>query len=447
MAEGASRGSFLARWERFWFGEASLVRLALFRIVMLAAAFDGVWVVRKAVFQHAAGLESEFAKAHWRPIYAFELLGLAPPDLATARVAWVVILAAIVLGILGVFTRAACAVAALGTFLWVGTEYSFGKPHHTCVALVFGLFALPLAPVGARLSLESWWRRRRAARAGGDPLAVPERAPWAALPLRLTQLTIACGYFFSGVTKLAISGLGWANGYTLMGIMVEYRSPWSHHFYASPPLLVLMSVGLLCGQIGFPLAFLGTFFRWVFVPIAVLFHVMAMKTMGTGTFLTLWLTLSSFVALERIPAVLMRLVGGGPVWRRVLVAGAFGTGAWLTLAIYVGNKPGWMAWLCLPVGIVLLLAALPRLLAPIELAYDPRSGAARAAAATLAALDWAHRLRLVPIGPGTGAPSVLALAARLPLGLVALPFLPALRGALAQPSPGISQPSRTGEER
>lgn len=443
----AERGSLLARWERFWFGEGSLVRLALFRIVMLAAAFDGVWVVRKAVFQHAAGLESEFAKAHWRPIYAFELLGLGPPDLATARAAWVVILAAIACGILGIFTRAACAVVALGASWWIGLEYSFGKPHHTCVALVFGLFALPLAPVGARLSLESWWRRRRAARAGGDPLRVPERAPWAALPLGITQLTIAFGYFFAGATKLAISGLGWANGYTLMGIMVEYRSPWSHHFYASPPLLVLMSIGLLVGQIGFPLAFLGTFFRWVFVPIAVLFHVMAMKTMGTGTFLTLWLALSSFVALERIPEVLARFAGAGPAWRRLLVGAAFATAGWLTLAIYVGNKPGWMAWLCLPVGIVLGLAALPRLLPPVELGYDARSAPARGAAATLAALDWAHRLRLVPGSAAAAPPSALALAARLPLGILALPFLPALRGALAQPSPGISQPLRTGEER
>jgi hypothetical protein len=421
--------------------------LALFRIIMLVAAFDGVWVVRKAIFQHAAGLEVAFARVHWRPIYAFELLGLGPPSLAAARLLWNVVLVAIALGILGLFTRAACLVAALGTFYWIGTEYSFGKPHHTCVALVFALFSLPLAPVGARLSLESWWRRRRAARTGGDPLAVPEHAPWAALPIRLTQLTLAFGYFFAGATKLAISGLAWANGYTLMGIMVEYRSPWSHHFYGSQPLLVLMSIGLLCGQIGFPLVFLGTVWRWIFLPFVVLFHVMAMKTMGTGTFLTLWFALSAFLALERIPEFLQRFVGAGPAWRRLAVGLAFGTALWLTLSIYTANKPAWMAWLIVPTAFTLALAALPRFLAPLELAYDTRSHAAAEAVASLAALDWAHRLRFVATTAEHRRPRLGALALRLPLGLPALPLLGRWLEACAQPSPAISQPARTGEKR
>jgi hypothetical protein len=173
-----------------------------------------------------------------------------------------------------------------------------------------------------------------------------------------------------------------------------------------------------------------------------------MKTMGTGTFLTLWFTLSSFVALERIPGFLARFVGSGPFWRRVVVALAFGGVAWLTLTIYAGNKPGWLPWFGLPVGIALLLAALPRFLPPVELGYDARTAAARGAAATLAALDWAHRLRLAPRDAGaSSAPSVLAVAARLPLGLLALPIVPALLAACSQPSPAISQPSRTGSER
>jgi hypothetical protein len=384
-------GGFFARWERYWFGEASLLRLALFRIVLMAAAFDGVWVVRRAVFQHAAGVSESYARSHWRAIYAFELLGIGPPSLELARVAWVLVLVAIVCGIVGLFTRLACLGAAVGTLYWVGCEYSFGKPHHTCVALVFGLFALPLAPVGARLSLDGLVRRLGAA-ARGQELVVPMRAPWAALPLHLTQITVAVGYLFSGLSKLAIGGWAWPNGYTLMGIMVEYRSPWSEHFYGSQPLLVLLSLGLLGGQLGFVLVFLGPVWRWIFVPIAVSFHVMAMKTMGTGAFLTLWLALSCFVALEQVPEFLARFAGSGPPWRRALFALGFSALAYQTVAIYTSSKPAWLAWVLLPVGVVLLCAALPRLMPVLEVRFDPRSRRARLATAALMAGNWAGRL-------------------------------------------------------
>jgi hypothetical protein len=265
---------------------------------------------------------------------------------------------------------------------------------------------------------------------------LPERAPWAALPIHLTQITIALGYFFAGMTKLAVSGPGWANGYTLMGVMVEYRSPWSEHFYGDQRLLVVMSLGLLAGQAGFPLVFLGTFWRWVFLPIAVTFHVMAMKTMGTGAFLTLWLALSCFLA-----------------WRRALVALGFTAVAWETVAIYSSSKPAWLPWLLLPVAYTLLLAACPRWLAPVTVAVGPD---ARRAGAWLAALDWARRLGLVrDSGAGlrvrreggeelAGGRALAAVLARLPLAPLALPAL--LSAASAQ-SPGSSQPARTPDER
>jgi hypothetical protein len=261
------------------------------------------------------------------------------------------------MGVVGLFTRVACAVVAVLTFYWIGSEYSLGKPHHTCIALMFGLFALPLAPVGARLSLDSLLSRRRAARRGAAHFAVPERAPWAALPLRMTQLTIAIGYFFSGATKLAVSGLEWANGYTLMGIMVENRSPWTDHLSGHHALLVLMSATLLLAQSGFPLVLAWSPLRWLFVPLAVLFHFMAMKTMATGPFLTLVLTLSAFVALERVPAVLACSARTGPWWRRSLAIGAFAAFAWWIAALYCANKPEWFPWLLAPAGVALVLSA------------------------------------------------------------------------------------------
>ncbi|NOT30430.1 MAG: hypothetical protein HOP15_08275 [Planctomycetes bacterium] len=102
MEANAERG-WLARWEHFWFGEASLVCLAAFRIILLAAAFDGVWLVQKSLLQRATQLDPVFLRRTFDPIYAFELLGLGPPGPNTVRIVWAVMVAAIVLGILGLF--------------------------------------------------------------------------------------------------------------------------------------------------------------------------------------------------------------------------------------------------------------------------------------------------------------------------------------------------------
>ena len=170
----ARGGALLSGWDRTWFGEGSLVRLGAFRIVMLLTALYAVQQNKMGVFEHADGIASELTSRVWNPIYAFQVLGIEPLGPTSARVAWVALWIALWMGILGLWTRLSCAAAAALTFLWIGTSYSFGKPHHDCVALVFGLFALPLAPAGARLSIDALLARIRRTRRGGDP-AGPRR--------------------------------------------------------------------------------------------------------------------------------------------------------------------------------------------------------------------------------------------------------------------------------
>ncbi|MCZ6597088.1 MAG: HTTM domain-containing protein [Planctomycetota bacterium] len=327
-------------WDRFWFGESSLVRLAVFRIVLMAAAFYSIWHFRMAVFQHADGIDVAYLSRPWNPIYAFELLRLDPPGPTTVRVVYWALLGALALATVGLATRVACAVAALLTFYWIGTHYSYGQPHHDCVALMFGLAALPLAPVGARLSVDAWLARRRR----GGPLPVPPvNGPWAMMPLRLVQITAALGYFFAGASKLVIAGPGWANGYTLQGIMLEYRSAWSEALADDIALLRVMSIGLLAVQTSFPLIFLSPKLRWFYVPATVLFHLVAMQTMATGTFLSMWFTLAAFVEWEKVPAFLRRAIRSGPLWRRPFVAAGAAAAAGFMLWIYFRDMPVWYA--------------------------------------------------------------------------------------------------------
>ena len=94
------------RFDGFFFGEGSLVRLAVFRIIVLLAALYAVWVFRVGVFQHAlAGDAAGLVDRHWTPIFVFDVLRIGPPDLATVRIVFGVLLGAIAAGLLGLFTR------------------------------------------------------------------------------------------------------------------------------------------------------------------------------------------------------------------------------------------------------------------------------------------------------------------------------------------------------
>ena len=413
-----------AAWDRFWFAERSLVRLAVFRILVLALVLADLIAYSSTALADAAAVSAGTFSKTWTPIYLFEVLGLEPIGIGTARLVYAVALAATCLGILGLFTRASCLVAAVLCIYWTGLVYSTGKVHHDKVTLAFTLMALPLAPVGARLSLDAFLARLRRARAGGDPRAVPERSGLAGVPLLLCQLTLAIGYGFSGVTKIAVSGFEWANGYTLMGILVRYDNVWSAAVTQSPELCQLLSVGALVTQGTFPLVLLLPFLRWYYLPAAVAFHVTTWQAMDTGPYMTLWYLLIAFLPLERIPA----WVGARPrsPGRWLFRLGVFLLPTALVLHVLFLYYPAWFAAFLVPPAAALLLPlAAPRRLL---LLYDGERPGPRLLAAAVDALDWSGRIELRPAGSGewpglrsaTGEPlrglaAARALAWRLPL--------------------------------
>ncbi len=437
-------------WDRFWFGEASLLRLALFRIVVLATALWGIRYYGAAVEQHARGEAAAFLQRPWRPIYVFETLGIGPIGPEAFGTVSTVLFAALGLGILGLFTRLACLAAAALAFYWVGTFYSYGKPHHDFVALMFALLALPFAPVGARLSLGAALARWRRSGRGIAPGRTPDIAPWAALPLRVTQVSVAVGYFFSGATKLAQAGGEWINGYTLQGIMLEFDAPWTSFFAQHRVPLVFLSAGILSLQTTFPLVLLFPRLRWLYLPSAALFHVVAWKTMSTGPYVTLWFTLACFLELERVPGFLGRLLRTGPWGLRLLRVAPFAAAAIGILHLYFLQVPGWLGLGLIPVALAGILSVLPSL--RVEVRHDGACPACRRGMAVLSSLDWARRLRversgspLLTEGPRrhrlevldtrgrarTGFEAFRALAMRLPLlfplaPLLVLPSIPRL---------------------
>jgi hypothetical protein len=332
------------RWDEFWFAEASLVRLALFRILVLALAALDLVAYADTALADAAATDVGVAVKTWTPIYAFELLGVGPLGLGAMRACVTITGLALAAGLVGWWTRTACVVAALGCLFVTAQVYSFGKVHHDKVSFAFALSSLALGPCGARVSVDAWLARRRR--------EIPrEQASGAAIPLRLTQISLALGYAFAGWTKLAISGVEWANGYTLMRYLMQYDNEWSRFLCAHVGLTAALSWGALVVQGTFPLVFVFPGLRWYYLPGAVAFHVITWWAMDTGPYMTCWLLLASFLPLERIPTWLAMEWRTGSLPRRARMVGALVPAAPVVLVVW-STLPAWAFTLVVAVGVV-----------------------------------------------------------------------------------------------
>jgi len=320
-------------WNRLWYGEGSLARLAAFRVIMMLGALYGLLHYRVVLRQEVEALGVAYLHRKWTPIYVLDVLGVEPMGPATYQVLYWGLWAAILLAMFGVLTRLSCALVALGLSYWIGTAYSFGKPHHEYTVLVFALAALPFAPAGARWSLDACLRRGLGRGGGGPP---PEKAPFARLPIRVAQFSLALAYGFAGLSKLVLAGPTWANGYTLQGIMLNYQAPWTEVMTENLWFCRLSSIFVLAVQSSFPVVLFVPRLRWFYLPAAVGFHMMTWQTMGTGPYMGLWITLAAFVPWDRVPEFLHQHVGRG-AWPLRLF--------WTVATAAAAGLVGWIYWL------------------------------------------------------------------------------------------------------
>lgn len=391
---------FQARWDRLWFADASLVRLAALRIVVAALALYIAFDLAPWNFSDARrmteGASHAFLNREWNPIYGFELLGLAPPDLPTIQIVFAVLLASILFTMFGLFTRISCAVAAALTFYWIGLAYSYEQAHHERVAFMLVFALLPLAPCGARLSIDSLRARWRRAKAGGDAARAPETSPFAGWLVHFARISIVIGYCAAGLSKLAIVGPSWMNGYTLQAIMLQSEGPLTGVLTRSIAFSIASSVGTLALQVTSPLMLVRPSARWLYIPALTGFHLISWLTGIIGdTYFIAWMMFAAFLPLERVPAELGRALTAGAPWKRVLVALVLAGIAGLVLGIYFRTVPLAFALLLVPVGAAFFLARRPS--ASVDVVFDGACGLCRRSVAVLASLDWARRIRFLDL--------------------------------------------------
>lgn len=303
--------------ERWFHAPVPAVRLGAFRALVCAVALYDVLLYAPVVRTDAAAVSAGGPLRPWTPLYAFQVLGLSPIDLPTAQWVQIVTVGALAAGALGLCSRLACAIGALGFLYWSGLAYSFGKPHHDKVALAFAVAALPFARVGAAVSFDALLRRWR----GRQP---DEAELVGGMPLRLTQFSLAVGYCGAGLGKLLLGGPEWFNGYTLQGIMLGHDGAWSRVFAANVGFCQVQSIGVVAVQALFPLVFVWPRLCWFFLPAATGFHLMTWQTMDTGPYMRLWLLLWAFVPLERVPGALTAGLRRGPLLAAAMLVPVLG---------------------------------------------------------------------------------------------------------------------------
>jgi hypothetical protein len=222
----------IAAWNRFWFAAVDPATLGLVRILAGAMLFYThlVWTIDLLAF---------FGPDSWVSLDAARLAHATPADMpgelyggtsfvwsvfyvaTTPEAVWAVHITALVVFALltvGLFTRVAA------TLAWIlAVSYVYRTP-----GALFGLdqintllaFALMIGPGGACYSLDSWFRRRRAA-AHSSPNPGYTRSVAANVAVRLIQLHMCVIYMFAGFGKLV--GVAWWNGTGLWGAVANYE--------------------------------------------------------------------------------------------------------------------------------------------------------------------------------------------------------------------------------
>jgi hypothetical protein len=191
--------------------------------------------------------------------------------LRVALVAWAV---AVVLLLLGLWTRASAVAAWVLSLSFDNLNWYINNAGDQVRGIT--LFYLMLTPCGAAWSLDSWLARLRGRRAG--PVYV---YPWA---LRLLFVQMVYIYFVNGLYK--VFGADWTEGASLYLVWCDLTLTRFSHAQFPVPFVVtqIMSWTVLAWELSFPLLVLIKWTRPVALLFGVAFHLGIFATLELGGF-------------------------------------------------------------------------------------------------------------------------------------------------------------------
>ncbi len=248
-------------------------RLAVVRLAVGIYAYVNVFIST-----------GEFARLVDRPAAEFEPVGVATllDAPVSALVVWLAYAASVVSGagfVAGAAFRLSGPVFALCNLAWASYHASWGQMLHFEHLVTLHLLVLGFSPAAVALSVDARWGRRSPGR--------PDLSyGW---PLRVMAIMTVVTYVLAGVTKLRVSGWAWVDGTTLVNhigysatrldLLGEPRPPLATFVVGQEWLSGPMAMGALGVELLAPLALFGGWFRRVWVPSVLLFHLGTLTTM------------------------------------------------------------------------------------------------------------------------------------------------------------------------
>ena len=304
---------WLELWNAYWFPRTTSLSLAGARIVAVAAEL--FWLFPSLDYHvNLATKNTHFSD----PQPLIRLIDALLPRSAVftaggmTTIYWLTA-AAGVLALVGLFTRTAMFVFALGVWFFISHGYSYADVHHTQALFAIFLMTLPFAPIGHSLSVDAVLRRRRAA-----VRPETERLDTFMWPLKLAHVLLAMTYFSTGITKLLSGGLAWMNGYTLQNHIfsdaINRDIPIGIWLSQQHTLCILLAIGTIAFELFFFLSIvLPRTAPWFFVG-GILFHISLYVTSGHPFFehIVLNVLMLLFLDPDWFAAQVQRLTGRVP---------------------------------------------------------------------------------------------------------------------------------------
>jgi hypothetical protein len=149
---------------------------------------------------------------------------LLPIDPSIARAAQIVLVAACVLAIVGLWSRLALTVLTLSGLYVFGLAQLSGSVLHDMHLFWFAAL-LALSPSADALSIDAWLQRRRGCE-------VPRRSLAYGIPLQGARILLGVIYFFPGFWKLKTAGLAW-----IFSDNVQNQMHWKWYQHGAIPWL------------------------------------------------------------------------------------------------------------------------------------------------------------------------------------------------------------------
>jgi hypothetical protein len=265
-----------AGWNRFWFAPSPAWPLGCCRALFFGML--AVWML-----PHDFSAWGGYSRVFWMPIWLFRVTGARP--LPVDALAWVQLVwkVSLVLSAIGLLTRPAMLVAAVGGTYLMGLPHNFGQTQHFDTLVVLTLWALALSHAGDAWAVDPVWKGQ--ARPEGTALVSPEYT-W---PIRFVWVAMALIFGAAGIAKVRHSGASWifSDSFRLLLLRQQYHisdgdplTTWGVLVAAHPWLTHAMAATALSVELFFPLVLFSRRARAVLVPAGLGFLVGIRLLMG-----------------------------------------------------------------------------------------------------------------------------------------------------------------------